>query len=162
MTGAWDSRIAAVVVAARGGDDLARALARAAWADERLVLDPTQRVEPAGLPAGTRHVVDPARLAEATTAEWLVLLGENDLFDAPASAAVRDAVGGATSGDGFALPVETRTLDLELDAGTSMMVAPRRTRVVVRRGSAIGLDAGGLRVRRLAASVVRERGASLT
>ncbi|HXJ37198.1 MAG TPA: hypothetical protein VMS22_24480 [Candidatus Eisenbacteria bacterium] len=155
------ARIAAVVVVARGREELPRALERAAWADERVVLDPADRAAGVQLPAHVVRIVDPGALDRAVSAPWVVLLGEDEVLDDRGVRAVRGAIGHA-GGEALALGVMTRTLALELASAPSILVAPRGTPIVVQRGAAVGFDGRGLRVRRIDASVVRERGHTLT
>ena len=55
--------VTAVVLAAEGGERLARALASVAWACERLVWDPAGRVPPGARAAGATHVSGAVALA---------------------------------------------------------------------------------------------------
>ena len=105
MTGAAD--VAAVVLGARGGARLARALASVGWAGERIVIDPAGRLGAATLPPGVRRLESPLDLAGATEARWLLLLREDEVAPPGLAAAVVDAtVSGAAA---FRI---ARTLDL--------------------------------------------------
>ena len=161
MTATDAARIAVVVVVARGRDELPRALERAAWADERIVLDPADRAAGVQLPMHVVRIVDPGALDRAISAPWVVLLGEDEVLDDRGVRAVRAALGHA-GGEALALGVTTRTLALQVASAPTVLVAPRATPVVVQRGAAVGFDGRGLRVRRIDASVVRERGDTLT
>jgi hypothetical protein len=77
--------VAAMVLASRGGARLERALASVAWADERLVLDPTGRLTEETLPAGVRR----ARAAADADAPWLLLLEEHEVVSPALAASVR-------------------------------------------------------------------------
>ena len=71
-------RLAVVVVAARGGDRLARTLASAAWADELAVLAFGGPADPVA--AAVRLLRDPTEIGELA-APWVLLLGEGDTVD---------------------------------------------------------------------------------
>jgi hypothetical protein len=86
--------VTAVVLAAEGGERLARALASVAWACERLVWDPAGRVPPGARAAGATHVSGAVALDGLGRAGWILLLGEDESLDAAAASAVAAAVGG--------------------------------------------------------------------
>jgi hypothetical protein len=156
-------RLGAVVIAARGGRHLEDALERAGWADERVVADPADVVPPASLPAGVRRVVDPAVVGQMVTADWLVLLREEDHVDPAAVAAARRALAAAADDDVFALPLRVRALTLDLaPRRPRVMIARRGTPLAIVSGLAIGFPVAGRRLRTIAATIQEERGASLS
>ena len=110
MTGAAD--VAAVVLGARGGARLARALASVGWAGERIVIDPAGRLGAATLPPGVRRLESPLDLAGATEARWLLLLREDEVAPPGLAAAVVDAtVSGAAGGSGPRIGLGDQALD---------------------------------------------------
>jgi hypothetical protein len=156
-------RLAAVVLAARGGERLAHALAQATWADERLVLDPTGVVERAALPRDVAAVASAAELATAPTAEWLVLVRDNEVVDAAALADARATLAAAPPRVVFTVPVLPRTIGLTLaPRRRGPRVARRGTPLDIAPGTTVGFSTAGARVLPLAVTVVQDRGESLT
>jgi hypothetical protein len=125
--------IAALVLAARGGPTLARALASVEWASERVVLDPTRRLAEQGLPEGVRRGgLDPAA---ATTAPWLLLLMEHEVATPDVAAAVERAVREPGDRAGFRVPIEV--------AGFGARLRPfgAPVRLAARAGARLGFHA---------------------
>jgi hypothetical protein len=151
-------RILALVLPARGGAALADALARLAWADERAVL----AIDGArDLPPGVPTVDDPRRLP-ATSAEWVLVVGEDERLAPDAAGAIRAAVATAGTADVFALPRSVTALELSLRLrGDVVRLARRRTPLVVRPGLEVEFARDGRR-RALDVPLVRSRGATLT
>jgi hypothetical protein len=154
-----DVRLAAVVLATRGGERLARALAQATWADERVVLDP----------AGVAHASAPAVVASAAevgtaaTADWLVLVREDEVVDAAALAGARATIAAAPPGTVFALPLVARTIGLALaPRRRSPRVAARGTPLHVASDATVAFATAGARIRPLGVTVRQDRGDSLT
>jgi hypothetical protein len=153
------ARIAAVVLPARGGPHLARALDALAWADERAVL----ALDGAALdlPPGVAIVADPRRLEPS--ADWVLVLGEEERLDPGDGDAIRAAVATAPAGHVFALPCVTTALDMRVRLGRAVArLAPRRTPLVVRPGLDVEFARGAHPVRTLDVAIVRSRGATLT
>jgi len=153
--------LAAIVLATRGGARLDAALARLAWADARIVLDPAGAVAEASLPAGVSRLEDASRI-DAAPAGWLVLLGEDETLEAEGVARLRLALDRADGRTTFRLPVAARLFEVELEG--------RRPSVrVAARGVPLGLR-GGLSVEfapsgpsgDVDARIVRCEGTSLT
>jgi hypothetical protein len=150
--------LTAVVVAARGGVHLERALEALAWADARAVLAPGSPGHP--LPSGVVHLADPGGVAGVAT-PWVLLLAEDERMTPAVAAQVRDAVATADT-DVLTLGCITSLLDMELRLrGTLVRVARRATPLVVRPGLELEFAPAG-RVRPLEAALLRLRGATLS
>ena len=96
--------VTAVVFGSRGGARLARALAGVDWAEERIVLDPADRLRDEALPAGVRRVVVEAALLPGQP--WVLLLGEDDVAAPALAGAVGTALAAADPPPAFRLPQE--------------------------------------------------------
>lgn len=162
MTAPAAPRLAAVVLAARGGARLAEALAALAWADRRVVLGfDGALLAHAGLPGDVLRVTSPARLAEVD-ADWLLLLGEEERVRAEDVARLRAAAAAAAPGDVLALRVESGALDLRVRLGRAVgRLGPRTAHLRVQPGFDVEL-AGARPPHVLDVALVRSRGATLT
>jgi hypothetical protein len=149
-------RLTAVIVATRGGDPLAAALADAGWADARVVLDVVGRVGAAGDAPVLRRA---AELRELDS--WLVLLDESERLGARDALALRAAVDAAGPRDGLWVRIVSDGLALRVATGRSVRVAPPGARVVLGRG--MRLELGGAALRRVGSEIVvtRARGAAV-
>jgi len=154
MTGASD--VAAVVLGARGGACLARALASVGWARERIVVDPAGRLGAATLPPGVRRLERPLDLGRATEARWLLLLREDEVAPPGLAAAVADATasGAAAYRIGRTLDLHGRTLRLP---GAPVRLARRETaRLHVGAGASLALGSRAARAGRIASRLLVE------
>jgi hypothetical protein len=152
--------IVAVVMPARGGEHLARALDALDWADERVVL----AVDGAALelPPGATCLADPARL-EGLSARWVLVLAETERLEPAGGAALRAAVATAAGDEVFVLDCIATALDLRVRLGRAVArLAPRGTPLVVRPGLDVEFARGAHAIRRLDVAIVRSRGATLT
>jgi hypothetical protein len=151
--------LAAVVLPARGGAHLARALAALDWADARgvLALDGVDVAVPGGV-----AVVGPHALA-STGAAWVLLLAEEERLDPSAPAAIRAALASAGAADAFALPCVTTALDLRARLARRVVrLAPSRARIGMRPDLDVELAGVSVRVRELDVAIVRSRGTTLS
>ena len=164
--------VTAVVVAARGGARLARALGSVAWADERVVLDPAARLPAARLAppswpaAGLRleGAGGGTDLAAVVSTPWLLLLHERESA-APGLAAAVAAVAQAPGARGsYRVPQEVEGFGVRFrPPGAPVRLARRdgaRLRVTVHGGLAIA--APEPRPGRLAAGVIAHAAPSVT
>jgi len=123
----------AVVVATRGGRELARALEAVAWAAERAVLDPGGIVAPERVPSGVRHLARTLELEGAGSMPSVVLVGEDEtLSDALVETLARNLAGGAPAT--LAIAHQLRGF------GAELALPGARVRVAPRAGSRIQLD----------------------
>jgi hypothetical protein len=154
------ARIVAVVLPARGGAHLARALAALEWADERAVL--ALDAATIDLPPGVASIADPSRL-ETASAGWVLVLAEEERLDPAGGDALRAALATAAGDEVFALRCITTVLDMRIRlGGTVTRLAPRRTPLVVRPGLDVEFARGAHPVRALDVAIVRSRGTTLT
>ncbi|MCW5892595.1 MAG: hypothetical protein KIT14_18935 [bacterium] len=147
--------VCAVVLAQGDHARLARALAAVAWAAERVVLDPAERMADADLPAGVGRCVDPAAIASVARSAWVLLLCENEVpspaFVAAVVAAVDDVpVAWAVRRDLHGLGVQLAM------RGAPVRLAPRQgVRVSLRIGLQLVLELPApLLVQRIGAPLV--------
>jgi hypothetical protein len=153
------ARIAAVVLPARGGEHLARALEALDWADERAVLAVDGHA--LDLPPGVASVDDPSRLLPADG--WVLVLSEQERLEPAGGGALRAAVADAAPEQVFAFPCVTTALAMRVRLGRTMVrLAPRRTPLVVRPGLDVELARGAHPVRTLDVAIVRALGDTLT
>jgi hypothetical protein len=148
------SDIGAVVLAARGGASLERALASVGWAAERVVLDAAERLEGEVLPAGVvRGGLDPGSL---TRSPWLLLLMEGEVATPALAAAAAAAVGAADGRVAFRIPIELAGFGARLRPRTAPVRLARREGARLRFHAAFGADmvAGTGRVGRLAPPIL--------
>jgi hypothetical protein len=141
--------VSAIVLAARGGTRLARALASVEWAAERIVADPADRVEGQALLPGVLRARDGVA---AATRSWLLLLREDETVSDELAATIRDATGTAAYRLGQAVRAGGATFRL---CGAPLRLARRAgTRLVA--GGALGVELAVERgpVRRLPGHVV--------
>jgi hypothetical protein len=113
--------VAALVLGARGGARLARALASVAWAAERIVVDPAERLAVEALPGGVRRAAgagDPAAMASAS---WLLVLNEDEVVPPPLASEV-STVTARASRPAYRVGVEVHGLG----AGVRLRGAPVR------------------------------------
>lgn len=131
--------VVVVVVASRGGRRLAAALEAVAWAAERVVLDPSGRVDAVALPAGVGHRDDTVALDAIGTSPWVLLLRDDEV----APPGLGDAVARAI------VVGEPRSVRRELHAlGAVFAVAGTPVRLARRTGSRVDVRRGtDLRVR---------------
>ena len=129
------TEVSAVVLGNRGGERLARALASVAWAGDRVVLDPADRLAGERLPAGVRRHRG-ARPGEATRAPWLLLLDEHEVAPPALASAVAEAVRSATPWPGYRIAQEVQALGARLrPRAEPVRLAPRSgVRLVLGRG----------------------------
>jgi len=159
MTGAAD--VAAVVLGARGGACLARALASVGWARERIVVDPAGRLGAAALPPGVRRLECPLDLADATDARWLLLLREDEVAPAGLAAAVVEATVSGEAAYRIARTLELRGGTLQLP-GAPVRLARRDTaRLHVGAGASLALGPPRARAGRIASRLLVEEEDSL-
>jgi len=159
MTGAAD--VAAVVLGARGGARLARALASVGWAGERIVIDPAGRLGAATLPPGVRRLESPLDLAGATEARWLLLLREDEVAPPGLAAAVVDATVSGAAAFRIARTLDLRGGTLRLP-GAPVRLARRDTaRLHVGAGASLALGVPVARPGRIASRLVVEGAESL-
>jgi hypothetical protein len=152
------SRIAAVVLPARGGAHLARALEALAWADERAVL--AVGAAALDLPPGVASIADPT--AVETTSPWVLVLGEDERLEPAGGDALRAALATAAGDEVFALACVITALDMRIRLGGAVArLGPRRTPLVVRPGLDVELARGSHPVRTLDVVIVRSRGTTL-
>jgi hypothetical protein len=152
--------LGAVVVAARGGAHLERALEAVGWADARAVVELDDR-NPSTLPPGVVRLTDAASPAAIGT-DWVLLLFEEERLRDDGERALRAAVAAAGSGDVLGLRCVLAVLDLRVRLGQRVVrLAPRRTPLVVRAGLEIEFVRAGRNLRLLDVEVTRSRGATL-
>jgi len=123
----------AVVVANRGGQDLARALDGVAWAAERAVLDPGGVVPPERLPSGVRHLPRTLELEGAGSMPSVVLVAEDETL----SDALVETLARMLDGNGrgtIAIGHQVRGF------GAELALPGARVRVAPRAGSRLHLD----------------------
>jgi hypothetical protein len=153
------ARIAALVLPARGGVHLARALAALDWANERAVLAVDGAV--LDLPPGVASVDDPSRLPAASG--WVLVLAEEERLEPAGGDALRTALATAAPDQMLAFPCITTALGMRARLGRAVVrLAPRRTPLVVRPGLDVELARSAHPVRTLDVAIVRSRGATLT
>ena len=137
MSEARVPQVAAVVVGAQGGARLARALAGVAWAGERIVLDPAERLAAERFPDGVRRATGTTTpLADLTAAPWLLLIAEDEV--------VSDAVAthiAAVAADAAAAPAYRFGQEVNVD-GTRLRLPGKPVRLARRVGAEIGLGPG--------------------
>lgn len=152
--------VVAVIVASRGGAQLARCLESVAWAAERVVLDPADRVAGDSLPPDVRRATG-GEVDELGTAPWVLLLAEEEIVPAALASALASIVARATG------PCRLRREVTVLGAvmrmpGALVRLAPRvGCRLRLRRDLELELACTGTPAR-LDAALQVERAASLT
>jgi hypothetical protein len=129
------TEVTAIVLGNRGGGRLARALASVAWAGERVVLDPADRLAGERLPAGVRRHRG-ARPGEAAGAPWLLLLDEHEVAPAALASAVAEAVRSPTPWPGYRVAQE------ELALGARLRPRGEPVRLARRHGVRLALGRG--------------------
>jgi hypothetical protein len=138
------TEVSAVVLGNRGGTRLARALASVAWAGERVVLDPADRLVGERLPAGVcRH--RGARPGEAGHAPWLLLLDEHEVAPPALASAVAEAVRAPTPWPAYRVPVEVTAFGARLRPRSEPVRLARRSgvRLALGRGLTPELSSAG-------------------
>ena len=159
--GAASNDVAALVLAAMGGARLERSLASVAWARERVVLDPSARVDGRELPAGVRYVARPAPLIDLGSADWLLLVLEGEV----ASPRLADAVAGigaeASGARAFAVPVEMHAIGTRWTPRPAVRLVARAAATLVVRDGRPELAADGAALPLADASIVVEAPPSL-
>lgn len=150
--------VTAVVMGARAGARLARALDSVAWAAERVVLDPAGSLAETALPADVRRLTAPEAVVETGGAPWLLLLREDETVPAALAAEVA-AVARAGPPRAYRIGQELRGAQGRLRLrGASVRLAPRAgARLVFERGLALALSAPAPRAR-LEEPLARELG----
>jgi hypothetical protein len=139
MSEARVPQVAALVVGAQGGARLARALAGVAWAGERIVLDPAERLAAERFPDGVRRVTGTTPLAELTAAPWLLLVAEDEVV-APAVATLAAAVAADAGAAGaYRLGQEVHAHGARLRLAGKPLRLARRAGAELRLGPALGL-----------------------
>jgi len=123
--------VAAVVLASRGGARLARALDSVAWAGERIVLDPSGRLDTEPLPSDVLRGADPA----AASTPWVLLLEEHETVRSPLAVAVAGAVEAATA-PAYRIAQEVAAF------GTTIRLRGAPVRLARRAGARLRLRAG--------------------
>ena len=134
----------AVVLGSRGGGRLARALASVAWAGERVVLDPANRLAVEELPAGVRRQRG-RRPADVTRAPWLLLLDEDETVPPALAAAVAEAIRAGASCAAYRVAQEVNALGARLRPRRDSVRLARRdgARLTLGRGLVPALSASG-------------------
>lgn len=132
--------VCAVVLAQGDPGRLVGVLRSLAWAAERIVLDPADRVDEDDLPPGVRRCLDPGALAGMARSAWMLLVCENETPSAAFATAVAEAVAGAPTA--WAVRRELRGLGIRLALlGAPVRLAPRRgVRVALRIGLQLVLE----------------------
>jgi hypothetical protein len=138
------AEVCAVVLGSRGGGRLARALASVAWAGERVVLDPANRLAAEEVPAGVRRERGP-RPADVTRAPWLLLLDEDETVPPALAAAVAEAIRAEASCPAYRIAQEVHALGARLRPRRDSVRLARRdgARLALGRGLAPALSASG-------------------
>jgi hypothetical protein len=138
------TEVTAVVLGTRGGGRLARALASVAWAGERVVLDPADRLAAERLPAGVR-LHRGVRLGEATRASWLLLLDEHEVAPPALASAIAEALRSPAPWPGYRIALEVEALGARLrPRGEPVRLAQRSgVRLVLGRGLTPELSSTG-------------------
>jgi hypothetical protein len=136
--------LCAVVLGSRGGSRLARALASVAWAGERVVLDPANRLTAEALPALVRRQRG-TRPADVTELPWLLLLDEDEAVSPALAAAVAEAIRAETSCPAYRIAQEVQALGARLRPRRAAVRLARRegARLVLGRGLAPALSVRG-------------------
>jgi hypothetical protein len=142
---AGNASVAAVVLASRGGDRLARALASVGWAAERVVLDPAARLAGEPLAAGVARHRGAAEPAAVTRAPWLLLLTEDETVSPALAQAITAAVA-APAGPGYRLRQELAGF------GVRLRLPGRLLRLAHRDGARLRLGPGLTPVLRIPAA----------
>ena len=167
MSGPVVRDVAAVILAARGGARLERALASVAWAGERLVVDVAGRVPLHALPPGVVRLTNVADVPDRTRAPWLFLVAEEEAASPAVAAAVAEALAPGNPGirgrDAYRVPREVRGFGAAVAPGGAPVRLARRAGAVigVRAGLAPALVVPGRRAGRLRAALVADVGDSL-
>ncbi len=117
----------------RGGRRLARALASVAWAGERVVLDPANRLAGESLPDGVRRHRG-ARLVDAARAPWLLLLDEHEVAPPGLATAVAEVVRSPTPRPAYRIAQEVRALGARLRPRAEPVRLARRDGVCLALG----------------------------
>ena len=159
--GAASNDVAAVVLAAMGGARLERSLASVAWARERVVLDPSARVDGRELPAGVRYVARPAPLIDLGSADWLLLVLEGEVVSAPLADGLAAIRVDAAEARAFAVPVEMHAIGTRWTPRPAVRLAPRTAATLVVRDGRPELAAEGTALPLAEASIVVEAPPSL-
>jgi hypothetical protein len=138
------AEVCAVVLGSRGGGRLERALASIAWAGERIVLDPANRLAAEALPAGVRRERGP-RPEDVTSAPWLLLLDEDETAPPALATAVAEAIRGETPLASYRIGQEVHALGTRLRPRRDAVRLARRdgTRLALGRGLTPALSATG-------------------
>jgi hypothetical protein len=152
-------RLAVVVVAARGGDRLARTLAAAAWAGELAVLVFGGPADPVA--AAVRLLRDPTEIGELA-APWVLLLGEGDTVDERSRRVLADAVAGPPADERLRVRIVTTALGMPGGlAATAVRVAPRGA-PLARDERGFAFARSGARIRTVDVEIRRSWGDTLT
>lgn len=154
--------VAVVVLAARGGVRLARALEAVAWANERIVLDAAARLADASLPPGVRRVTTPDAALALATAPWLLLVSEDEVVSPALATAVAATVAAPAHG-GYRIGREVSGFGAVLRAAGAPVRLARRgeSGIVLGAGLVPALRVPGARVGRLAPRLRAEVAAPL-
>jgi hypothetical protein len=138
------AEVCALVLGSRGGGRLARALASVAWAGERVVLDPANRLAAEALPGGVRRERRP-RPADVTRAPWLLLIDEDETAPPALATAVAEAIRGETPSPSYRVAQEVHALGARLRPRRDAVRLARRdeARLVLGRGLTPALCATG-------------------
>jgi hypothetical protein len=140
MSGYGTVPVCAVVLAQGDPGRLVGVLRALAWAAERIVLDPADRVDDDDLPPGVRRCLAPDALTGMARSAWMLLVCENEVPSSVFATAVAEAVAGAPAA--WAVRRELRALDLRLTlVGAPVRLAPRRgVRIALRMGLQLVLE----------------------
>ncbi len=143
--------IAAVVVAAGGGERLARALASVSWATQRLVFDPAGRLRTEALPPDVLYAAAESELGSQVSAPWLLVLAEAETVTAelPPVLAPLVVTGAQRSRFAFGRALHSFGSELRLPGATFRLAPSAGTRVIIGRALWPEVDAPGLRGTRL-------------
>lgn len=128
--------VTAVVLGSRGGNRLRRALASVAWARERVVLDPANRLAGESLPAGVARTADASAV---TSAPWILVLEESEVVT-PELGALVAAATERTAPAAYRIPIEMHALGVALRPVGAPMRLARRHGVRLRIGMSLALE----------------------
>jgi hypothetical protein len=163
MSEARVPQVAAVVLGTRGGERLARALAGVAWAGERIVLDPAERLGGEPLPEGVRRVAGSTALAGLTAAPWVLLLAEDEVTPRALATHAAGVAGSVGPIQAYRIGQEVLALRGRLRLPGHPVRLARRANVELRLGPGLGLTLAtpGGRVGRLPVAFAIDRPTSV-
>jgi hypothetical protein len=144
-----------------GGARLERSLASVAWARERVVLDPTARLDGRELPAGVGYVAGPVPLLDLAAADWLLLVLEGEVVLPQLADALAGLDADAAGPRAFAVPVEMHAIGTQWRPRPAVRLAARAAATLVVRDGRPELAAEGAPLPLADASIVVEAPPSL-